>query len=134
MVFICRLSIDYAGMDRKRWATTLACTCICHIKNAHVVCCLPETFYGVFPHLFLVHSLSTLFIKIFTITLSKFSLCLYSTFYLLFFSHKVTFVFSCICYLLNILKHSSNHSVCKALNICFYLLLYFMANFSIFNY
>lgn len=55
------------------------------IKNARVVCFrTPKTFYGVHPHLFLIHSLSTILITVFIIALVKSSIHLYLTFHLLF--------------------------------------------------
>ena len=59
--------------------------------NMYVVCCTTKTLHGVLSQLFLIHSFSTLFIPLFLISLFK---LLYSTFYLLFFIHIVTFRFS----------------------------------------
>ena len=47
--------------------------------------------------------------------LTKYSVCLYLTLYLLSFFHKLTFGFPCICYLLNVLKQSPNQSAQEAL-------------------
>ena len=79
--------------EKERHTTTLACTPTHHIKNTGVVCCMPKTLYGVLPHLFLIHSILTLLITLFTITLIKSSVYLYSMFYLCLFFHKVTFIF-----------------------------------------
>ena len=53
---------------------------------------LPKTLYDVFPHLFVIYSFSNFLITLFTIAVMKSSVCLYSTFYLLFF-HKVKYMF-----------------------------------------
>ena len=42
-----------------------------HSKNTRVLCHTPKTLHGVVPHLLLIHSFSTLLIKLFTITLIK---------------------------------------------------------------
>ena len=55
------------------------------------------------------------------------SVRLYSTFYLLFFFYKVTFSFSCTCYMLNTLKRSSNHSEYKTFEV-FHSVLYARKN------
>ena len=77
-----------------------------HIKDTRVVCCAPKTLYGVFSQLFLIHSFSTLLITLFSISLVKSSVQLYSTFNLLFIVQKITFTFSYSCYLLNTHPHS----------------------------
>ena len=78
---------------RPGWGThaiALTCACTCHIKNACVVCCKHKTLYAVHPHLFDLFIFTILF-TLFTIALIKCSVHLYSTFYLLFFFHWVTF-------------------------------------------
>ena len=77
----------WPGWERR--ATALVCTYIHHIKNT-CVCCMPKLLYGVLPHLFLNQN--------------------HSTFHLIFFD-KVTFDFSCTCYLLHTFKCSSNCSM-----------------------
>ena len=42
-----------------------------HIKNTSVACRAPKTLCGVLPHLFLIHSISTLSITLFTTSLIK---------------------------------------------------------------
>ena len=96
-------------------------------KNTHVVCQIPKILYGVLLHLFQIHSFSTLLLTLFTTGFIKCSVPLYSTFYLHFFFHKVTFGFSHACYLLNILKRSSNLSASKVLQI-FLLFVYITRN------
>ena len=68
-------------------------------------------------HLLLIHSFCTIMITFFTIAIIKSSVRQYSTFNILIFFHKVIFDFSSICYLLNTLKCSSNHSMSKALQV-----------------
>ena len=38
--------------------------CLCNVKNTDVICASPKPLYGVLPHLFLIHSFSTLQIMI----------------------------------------------------------------------
>ena len=93
------LVLKYLKNCRPGWerrVITLAQACTCHNKNTRAVCCMSKT-YGVLPHLFLIHSFSALLITLFTVALIKRSICLYSTFYLLLFFHKVMFSFSCTC-------------------------------------
>ena len=42
-----------------------------HIKNTRVICRTPKTLYDVLPHLFLIHSFSTLLITLFIIAFIK---------------------------------------------------------------
>ena len=99
---------DHLGTKPKweRYVIALACAHTLHIKNKCVVCCRPKTLNDMLSHLFLVHSIHTLLFTFFTIALIKSSLSLYSTFHSFFFFHKITFSFSCTCYLLNTIKHS----------------------------
>ena len=70
------------------------------ILKTHVwLCCTPEILYDLLSQLFLIHLISTRLIF-----LIKSSVLLYSTFYLLFFFHKVTFSYSCSYYLLATLR------------------------------
>ena len=66
-----------------------------HTKLAtrRLICRTPKTLSGVLPHLFLIHSFSTLLITPLTIAIIKCSVRLYSAFYLLFFVYKVTLGF-----------------------------------------
>lgn len=57
-------------------AKTLAHTCSYHIQNTCVVCLLPETVYGIFPHLLMIKILFALLITHFSIVLIK-SFCRY---------------------------------------------------------
>ena len=75
---------DQCGWERPTLA--LARPHTHHIKNTHVVCHTPKTFYGVLCQLFLIHPFSTLLITLYPISLIK---PLYSAVYLLF--HIVTF-------------------------------------------
>ena len=77
------------------------------ILKPRVACCISKTLDNVLPHLFSIQSFSTLLITLFAVALIKFSVCLCSTFYLLFF-HKVMFSFLCPSSLLNTVKCRSN--------------------------
>ena len=85
---------EVSDLEWERYAIAIARSRTRHIKNTCMVCCTPKT-YGVLSHVFPIQSFSTFLIILSTITLSKCSVRLHSTFYLLFFSYKVTFVFSC---------------------------------------
>ena len=92
-----------------------------------MVCHVPKILYGVLLHLFQIHSFSTLLLTLFTIGFIKCFVPLYSTFYLHFFFHKVTFGFSHTCYLLSTLKRSSNLSASTVIQI-FLLFVYITRN------
>ena len=68
-----------------------------------------------FPNLLWTHNFFTLLITLFMIALAKCSVHLYSLF--IYFLDKVTFDFSCTCYMLNTLKCCLNHSTNKALQV-----------------
>ena len=85
-----------------------------HIKSTCVVCCMPKTYGVLLPHFSTIHSFSTLIITLFTIALIKCPVCLYSTFYLLFF---LLVILTCTCHFLITLEHSQNHSVYKVLQV-----------------
>ena len=85
-----------------------------HIKSTCVVCCMPKTYGVLLPHFSTIHSFSTLIITLFTIALIKYPVCLYSTFYLLFFP---LVILTCTCHFLITLEHSQNHSVYKVLQV-----------------
>ena len=64
-----------------------------HNKNTNVVCRTFKTLNSTLSRFFLIHSFSTLSIIFFTITLCKWTVWLYSTFYLVLFFHIFTFGF-----------------------------------------
>ena len=57
--------------------SALARACTHHIKNTLVVCRMSKILYGVLPHLFLIHSFSTLLITLLSIALANCSVHLY---------------------------------------------------------
>ena len=75
-----------------------------HVKNTHAVYHTPKILYGVLLYLLMLHSYSTLFFTIFSITFVKFSVSLFST--LCFVPLVFTFGFFCTCYLLSTLKQN----------------------------
>ena len=54
------------GWEKRAIALTRGHTC--HVKNTHVIYCIPKTLYGVFLKYCMLHSFSTFYIAIFTIT------------------------------------------------------------------
>ena len=64
-----------------------------HTKNIVAVCQMSKTLYVLLFRLFLIHSFFALLITLFTISLMKLSVRLYSTFHLILFFHIVTFSF-----------------------------------------
>ena len=92
------LSVYLSNLDGK------VCACRFHINNTCVICCTPKTFYGVFPHLLMIHWFPTLLIRLSTIAWIKCSVCLYLAFWFFFFFQIITFGFYCI-YLLPV-KHN----------------------------
>ena len=93
------------GWERHVITLTHTHTLTYTLLKRSVVFSHPEMLYGVFPKIFMIHSISRLLIILFTIALIKCSGHTYSTFYLLLFFHViVTWSFSCTCYLLNTVK------------------------------
>lgn len=94
---ICK-SLNLVNLIRPGWkwcVITLTHFRTCHIKNTDVVCHTLKTLYVAFSQLLPIHSVYSLLITVFTISLVKSSVPVYSTFYLLFFFHTVTVGFSC---------------------------------------
>ena len=101
----------------ERHAIALASAKTRHIKNMHVVCHTPKTLYGRFLicpwFIHLLHSK----LHFFTVALTKYSVCLRSTLYLLLFFLIITFSFFCTWKQLKPLCMTSFTSVC-CLRIC----------------
>ena len=102
-----KLYIYRPGWERHAIALTYAGTH--HIKNIQAKFCPRKILYDMLFPALLIDSFTELLIML--LTLSKCSVCLDWTFYLVFFCHKVTFVFSHTYYL----KHSSIHTAWNAL-------------------
>ena len=66
-IWFCLSCFPFLRPGWERHVIALAWAQVHHIKNSHVLGCIPKTLYGVLPHLFLIHSFSTFSITLFTI-------------------------------------------------------------------